>query len=372
MSQREQQEFRLYAGGLAYNLSRSMPYSRLVRQAFLDSGLYDCIEYMRSPNDIYANRFKAGIISAFAACGGNKKVQVHDVSCAMIYDCLSACIRDQAFFGSFWSNEEVLEAIAALCHNSENCASIIQANVAPTIITCLRENETDQTVRSAAKALARLAASSIGQSWLKERRMEWMPILERLQNDDDVVTRSSVLSVLCAVDPNQPSMTEAFARALELGSKRWNRSQIFLVGMGRAGKTSFLNAMQQLEFKDTPSTVGMDSMTLQIASLSSGRGWLSVIDVGVRGEEAQARAELTAAIASGRGASSTGLSVIDALTKAAGDGSSSGQRGAPDGLRVTGAMAPPVGEREEAAGGAAGEAAGPGPGAPLHAGRGCG
>ena len=167
-------------------------------------------------------------------------------------------------------------------------------------------------------------------------------------------------------------MTEAFARALELGSKRWNRSQIFLVGMGCAGKTSFLNAMQQLEFKDTPSTVGMDSMTLQIASLSSGRGWLSVIDVGVRGEEAQARAELTAAIASGRGASSTGLSVIDALTKAAGDGSSSGQRCAPDGLRVTGAMAPPVGEREEAAGGAAGEAAGPGAGAPLHAGRGRG
>jgi GTPase SAR1 family protein len=325
-----QLELRFFAGGLTYNLSRSLPYSRLVRQAFIDSGVYDCLPYMMSTNDVDANQFKAGVIAAFAACGGNKKVQTNDISSQMMCNCLSACIDDRNFCGTHWSKEEVLEAIAALCHNAQNCSVVIQSNAAPNILACLGESDDGKTVQAAAKSLARLAASESGRSWLHQRQTEWMPILDRLQNDDDVVTRSSVLSVMCAIDPHQPRITEAFARALELGSKRWNRSQIFLVGMGRAGKTSFLNAMRQREFEDTPSTVGMDSMTLQIASLSSGKGWLSTCDTDVHGEEAQARAELTAAIAAGRDAVSTGLSVIDALAREAGDGSSCEARGVPE------------------------------------------
>ena len=49
-----------------------------------------------------------------------------------------------------------------------------------------------------------------------------------------------------------------------LGTKRWGRSKITIVGEGRAGKTGLANSIMGKTFKATESTVGINDLTLEV------------------------------------------------------------------------------------------------------------
>ena len=43
----------------------------------------------------------------------------------------------------------------------------------------------------------------------------------------------------------------------------WKRARVIVVGQGRAGKTSFVRALRNLPFKNTDSTVGVATDTVE-------------------------------------------------------------------------------------------------------------
>ena len=74
---------------------------------------------------------------------------------------------------------------------------------------------------------------------------------------------------------------KAWARILELeGSSVWRHGRLLVVGEGEAGKTTLNHALQDLPFKDTRSTAGVATNTLETAAL---RNWVEV--EGTEGEK---------------------------------------------------------------------------------------
>ena len=47
----------------------------------------------------------------------------------------------------------------------------------------------------------------------------------------------------------------------------WRRSRVIVVGEGRSGKTSFIRALQNLPFKNTASTDGVDTATMEATDM---------------------------------------------------------------------------------------------------------
>ena len=63
-------------------------------------------------------------------------------------------------------------------------------------------------------------------------------------------------------------------------SSAWRHGWLLLVGEGEAGKTTLNHALQDLPFKDTRSTAGVATNTLETAAL---RNWVEV--EGTEGEK---------------------------------------------------------------------------------------
>jgi GTPase SAR1 family protein len=60
-----------------------------------------------------------------------------------------------------------------------------------------------------------------------------------------------------------------YKEAIKKGKKSWNRTKIMLVGGGRAGKTSLGRALLHKSFEYTPSTEGMDTLSVGISTGAS-------------------------------------------------------------------------------------------------------
>ena len=80
--------------------------------------------------------------------------------------------------------------------------------------------------------------------------------------------------------------------ALQKGKTEWSRSKIMIVGEGRAGKTSFANALIGTEYVDTESTIGVNQLAVSIMNANitgSDGGWVLAESFGNEHESAVAR-----------------------------------------------------------------------------------
>jgi GTPase SAR1 family protein len=69
---------------------------------------------------------------------------------------------------------------------------------------------------------------------------------------------------------------------VKAGSKEWRRSKILIVGEGRAGKTAFSNSVVGKPFKNTESTIGINSFTCDVKYTSLGNGTWTQCDAPVK------------------------------------------------------------------------------------------
>ena len=81
-------------------------------------------------------------------------------------------------------------------------------------------------------------------------------------------------------DPNSYAITsnaltpQSWSRILKLESwSAWRHGWLLFVGEGESGKTTLNQALQDLPFKDTRSTVGVATNTVETAAL---RNWVKV------------------------------------------------------------------------------------------------
>lgn len=82
---------------------------------------------------------------------------------------------------------------------------------------------------------------------------------------------TAVVSIADSVDTENSTKVEGLKaanddieHAVMLGTKRWGRSKITIVGEGRAGKTGLANSIMGKTFKETESTVGINDLTLEV------------------------------------------------------------------------------------------------------------
>jgi hypothetical protein len=174
-------------------------------------------------------------------------------------------VRTSKRIGYFWT-DEVLDAMTVVSLDTRSKLVFANTGIIETVLLVLEQSELffsgvddaemfwnayvvakgTQTLErdnsefrrtsmiAASILLSRLAFEKKILAWLNEKQTEVVTLLRAIvAREDDSVVRSQLLSVIYALDPEDKNVQQAFARAIEMGSTKWNRSQIFLVGEGR-------------------------------------------------------------------------------------------------------------------------------------------
>eukprot|EP00041_Stephanoeca_diplocostata_P031727 m.995096 g.995096 ORF g.995096 m.995096 type:complete len:1471 (-) comp24015_c0_seq6:198-4610(-) len=330
----------MYACGAFYNLSRHTVNSREMRQAFIDCHASEVFKAMSSDNG--KPSLYAALVSAYLNTTKTVRMGISVLSSAVqnqrLVECLEASIQGYGYMGGGWSVEEVLGGISGLLVTEVNRESLTQCGLISSLLQLLDMGEAIvQTTGCIAKLVfygpAReelLAGDVVAKlDLLKEEasKCDGESDDAKFSPADARSIRSNIIAALFNLDPQRSEeLREAFSTCLEKGSKPWMRSKIMLVGQGRSGKTAFLNAMRRKDFEQTDSTIGIDTMTMEVTSLASGREWWDVYDKKGTSEVDRARTELTAALLAGGGVLQAEGTVMDFLSEAdaGGDGTSGG------------------------------------------------
>lgn len=300
------------AGAVVYNVSRDLPFSREVRQYYLDAKIGShIVPEILLVSPMKELRLYGVLISALLSNSGHKHGLKLAPECFDWLGTMLASIRQgESFMDSSWAMIECATPIAVMCMSKQNSGQFVANGVLENLLYFLLHsgdfNHSEDEVQMMSAAVSRM-------SWLPDARAVMMnadlSFLEELKQSENSAIKTNALSIMFALDPDRVEVQQAFLKACERGSKKWGRSQLCLVGMGRAGKTSFLNSIMGHDFVETDSTIGINNMTCEVTSLNSGKNWWNPVNKAALKELEMAKAEMTAIMC--KGGTSLGSTVLD-------------------------------------------------------------
>jgi len=306
-----------YASGALYNLSRSLPRKRPIRLKMMDAGAFALLPRMQvCPIDKV--RFYAALVSSHSTKAGlprEYRLPFPPEAIRNLASCLRATVDGDGYMGGQWSVEEICSALLSMCASADCRRCFLQEGGGELVLRCLDALESnaqslldcdDDDVKVILVLTAKLAVEATFRNLCTSHTVA---LLTSLITHVDSAIKCAALSALAHFGSGDVSIDAAFAQACAVGSARWNRSQLSLVGKGRAGKTAFARALLQKPFIHTESTVGMDGMTCEVSSVSSGKVWWQEDGRGSASELERLQAQLTANLA--KGAALDSYSVLD-------------------------------------------------------------
>jgi GTPase SAR1 family protein len=270
------------AVGVLYNLSRSLPRKRPVRLKMMDAEAFTLLPRLHVC-PIGHIRLCATLVSSHLTMAGlprEYRLPIQPESIRLLVSALRDAIDGVPSHGGYWCVEEIFSALQSLCANADNRRRFLQEGGGELVLQCLDAlgpncdsslNEVPgDDINVIMMVTAKLANDTSFRALCTPQTVE---LLTSYITNSDSSTKCAALSALAHFGSGDVSINDAFAQACAVGSARWNRSQLSLVGKGRAGKTAFARALLQKPFVHTESTVGMEGMTCEVSSVASGKVW---------------------------------------------------------------------------------------------------
>jgi hypothetical protein len=202
-------------------------------------------------------RLYAALVSSHATMAGlprEYRVPFPPESIRNLVSCLRATIDGHGYMDGGWSVEEICSALQSMCANADCRRCFLQEGGGELVLQCfdafnfedqsLLDRDADE-IKVVMILTAKLASDTAFRALCTPRTMA---IFTSLVSHTDSSIKCSALSALAHFGSSDVSIDAAFAQACAAGSARWNRSQLSLVGKGRAGKTAFARALLQKPF----------------------------------------------------------------------------------------------------------------------------